>query len=297
MVKNILILGGSGNCGSHLNKYFIKNYKVTSTYFANINYKKEKNYHKINLNNFKDLEKLINTINPDIIIHASALTDVRLCEKNFKKCNLVNFQQTQNIVNICKKQDLKLVYISTDAVYKGKKYYLHRESDNLSYVNNYQKCKIKSENFIKNNLKKYMILRTNPFGLNKHKNSIYWLFKTFKSKKKINGFIDYEYNPIFSLDLAKILEKLIKLNFNGIINIGSLNIINKYEFARLIVKQFKLKTIVQKKSIYSIYSKKNVKLNSSMNLDKLKKLIQIKNIPTIKQTIRNFYEFEKKIKY
>ena len=41
MVKNILILGGSGNCGSHLNKYFIKNYKVTSTYFAD-NYKKEK---------------------------------------------------------------------------------------------------------------------------------------------------------------------------------------------------------------------------------------------------------------
>ena len=52
------------------------------------------------MNNFKNLEKLINTINPDIIIHASALTDVRLYEKNVKKCNLVNFQQTQNIVNI-----------------------------------------------------------------------------------------------------------------------------------------------------------------------------------------------------
>ena len=76
----------------------------------------------------------------------------------------------------------------------------------------------------------------------------------------------------FFIDLANI-RKVNQVKLQWYNKHWSLNTINKYEFARLIDKQFKLKTIVQK-SIYSIYSKRM--LNSSMDLDKLKKLIQIK---------------------
>ena len=297
MVKRILILGGSGNCGSHFNYFFKTKYDIVSTYYQNKTYKNEKNYLKININNFKQLDKLVYSFKPKIIFHCSALTDVKFCEKNKKKCREVNYNQTEIIVKICKKHKVKLIYISTDAVYAEKKKYLYRETDNTDYVNYYQKCKIESENFIVKNLKNYMIIRTNPFGLNNHKNSLFWLFKSNNLNKKINGFFDCEYNPIFSLDLAKIIEKLIKLKFKGIINVGSLNKINKYDFAKLVIKIFKFKIVVRKASIYSIYNKKKVKLNSSMKLDKLKNIVKIKNIPTIKQTIKNFYAFEKKTKY
>lgn len=297
MVKKILIFGGSGNCGSHIHLYFKKIFKVISTYNKNLFYKNDDSYIKINIDNFKKISSLVKNYKPDLIVHSSALTDVRICERNKKKCKKINYQQTVNIVKLCKRHQIKLLYLSTDGVYSGKKNYLHLESDKTTYVNHYQKCKIASEVFIKKNLKNFMIVRANPFGMNKHTNSIYWLFNQHRSRKKIKGFYNYYYNPIFSIDLAKILKKLIKLDFNGCINIGSSDNINKFEFAKLILKIFKLKGKVYKESIYSIYEKKNVKHNSSMSMKKINNIINNKSVPSIKKTIKNFYEFEKKIKY
>ena len=42
--KTILVAGGSGNLGSHLNDYLKDSFETISTYFKNQKYKNKKNY-------------------------------------------------------------------------------------------------------------------------------------------------------------------------------------------------------------------------------------------------------------
>jgi len=54
----ILIAGGSGNLGSHINFYFKDNFEVFSTYYKNKKFTKKKNYIYLNLNNKNKVIKL-----------------------------------------------------------------------------------------------------------------------------------------------------------------------------------------------------------------------------------------------
>ena len=140
----------------------------------------------------------------------------------------------------------------------------------------------------------YLIIRTNPFGLNNNQNSIYWLFDKIKKKKRILGFEDIIYNPIFSGDLSKYIIYFIKKNLKGKINVGTINSVNKYEFARIILNTFKIKKKIKKISITK-FSVVKRKLDTRLDLSKLRKIINTKRLISIKQSIKNFYEFEKKI--
>jgi dTDP-4-dehydrorhamnose reductase len=290
----ILIAGGSGNLGSHINFYFKDNFEVFSTYYKNKKFTKKKNYIYLNLNNKNKVIKLIKEKKINCIIHTSALTDVPYCEKHKKKCHRVNFEQTKILVDICKKEKLKLIYISTDAVYDNFRHKTpFKEADKINSVNYYQFCKVKSEKYVIKELKNYLIIRTNPFGLNNNKNSIYWLFEKVKKRQKILGFSDIIYNPIFSGDLAKYIVIFLKKNLKGKINVGTKNSVDKYQFAKKILRKFNIKRDVEKNLITN-FSVVKRKLDTRLDLTKLKKISK-KKLVSIDETIKNFYEFEKKL--
>ena len=131
-------------------------------------------------------------------------------------------------------------------------------------------------------------------GLNNHKNSIYWLFDRIKKRQNILGFYDVVYNPIFSGDLAKYILIFINKNIKGKINVGTKNSVNKYKFAKYILKKFNIKSQIKKISITD-FSLVNRKLDTRLNLNKLKKITNNNSLLTLNKTINNYYEFEKKI--
>ena len=67
---------------------------------------------------------------------------------------------------------------------------------------------MKSEKYIKKNLKDYLIIRTNFFGksLNGRKSFSDFITKNIQNKKKIRLFEDVMFNPVHLSTLIKILE-------------------------------------------------------------------------------------------
>ena len=97
----ILIIGGSGFIGYYLHQGFVKSKKrVISTY--NTNKIEEENFIRLDVNNKKNLGKLINELKPSIIIYAVGITDVDLCEKNKKLAKEINCDGIKNIVDVTK---------------------------------------------------------------------------------------------------------------------------------------------------------------------------------------------------
>ncbi len=216
--------------------------KVFKKYYNSSNYfyptSKE-----LDICNIKSIERFFRKKKPKLVIHCAALSrPMDIHEKKITKSININIIGTSNLVCVCEKFKAKIIYFSTNYVYPGKKGN-YNESSSLLPINNYSWSKLGGEASVqmyKNSLILRMCMTEKPF-IHKH------AYKNF-----ITNFIFHE-------DVVKFLPKLYKLK--GIINIGGKSQ-SVYKFAKKHNSKIKGK-----------YLKKNKMLNTSMNINKLKKLI------------------------
>jgi len=237
-MKKIIITGGSGRFGSYLKKHKTNHKLLFPT-------KKQ-----FNILNLKKMSNYIKKTKPDILIHLAGLSrPMKIHEKNVNKSIDLNIIGTSNVTKICLQKKIKLIYFSTNYVYPGKKGN-YKEHDSLLPVNNYAWSKLGGEAAVqlyKNSLILRVCMTEKPFV---HK-------KAFKNVKT-----SFMYHDEVASILFKILDK------KGIINIGGKSRYI-YDFAKLQNPNIKKSFLVK--------SKKNlIPADSSMNIQKLKKILSNK---------------------
>ena len=242
MKKNIVLFGASGFLGKGLINYLNGKFNIYGIkHKTNCNLPKKKIFN-FNLNNFDELIKNLLVIKPKIIIHAAGFTDIERCEFQKNICYKVNVELTKKIVKISNKVHSKLIYISSDHLYDGKSSF-YKEKQKTSPLNYYAKTKIYSENFIRKNCKRFLIIRTNFFDQSNNKskkNFLHFIFRGLNNKKKLKLFKDVFYTPVSIKELSRIISRLIKLDLSGVFNIASNQRLSKYDFGILVAKKFKL---------------------------------------------------------
>ena len=239
MKKKILITGKNSRFCRFLKKD-LENYDAIFT--------SKKNF---NILNFSQIENFIKNKKIKYLIHIAGLSRPMIIHK--KNINLsidLNIIGTANIVKLCNKYKIKLIYFSTNYVYSGNKGN-SKESDPVLPVNEYGWSKLGGEAAVQL-YKKSLILRLNitdyPFIHN----------KVIKGAKA-----SFIYNKTVSKFLPFLLDEI------GIINIGGKRR-DIYEFA---------KKFVSKKINFISYKKiKKFPKDSSMNINKLIKLLKKKKI-------------------
>ena len=115
-MKKILLTGATGLLG--INFYLLnKTFKIKPLIHKRSI--KLKNSERVNLLDIKKLKIVIKNFKPNIILHTAALTDIDKCEEN-KALNDLNVKVTKNLAEISKLYNSKLVFISTDHLYRKK---------------------------------------------------------------------------------------------------------------------------------------------------------------------------------
>lgn len=87
-------------------------------------------YKKISLYDIEEIEKDIAETKPNILIHTAALVNVDECEDNPEDAKKLNTEVTRRLADICNRYEIKMVYVSTDAVFDGNDPKLYTEEDN-----------------------------------------------------------------------------------------------------------------------------------------------------------------------
>jgi dTDP-4-dehydrorhamnose reductase len=235
--KKIVITGGSGRFG----KIFKKNSKNFNFLF----FFPKKN--QLNISQIGSIKKYLKHLKPDYLIHLAGLSrPMKIHEQDIIQSIDKNIIGTANITKVCSELNIKLIYISTCYVYPGIKGNYNEDSPLLP-INNYAWSKLGGECSVQL-YKNSLILRASVTE------------KPFIHEK---AFIDFKTNFIFHGDL---IPKIIKLlDCNGIINIGG-----KSQSVYKFVKNYnpKIKKIFAKNILGQ-----NAPLNITMNLNKLKRLI------------------------
>lgn len=143
----ILITGGSGLLGREL-------LKINNTLISPV-------HKELDITDRENVYRYIDNVQPDIILHCAALLDNRIMEKQAEKAIETNIIGTSNIAMACIKNNIRLVYLSTDYVYKGDRGN-YKEDDEIFPFNIYSWFKLGGECSVKG-VKNHLILRVS-FG-------------------------------------------------------------------------------------------------------------------------------------
>ena len=150
---------------------------------------------------------------PDLVIHCAAYTNVDKAEEDFSSAEKINSQGTENIAKICAKNDIALVYISTDYVFDGNKLEPYTPIDSTNPINNYGKTKLFGEEKVKKYCKKYYIIRTSWLYGKYGKNFIETMI-SLRNKNELTIINDQVGCPTWTIELAQ----------------GIIEIFNKYPY-------------------------------------------------------------------
>ncbi len=267
MVKSILVIG-SGFLGNAIcNESSKSKIKTVGTHFKNKGT-------FVDITKIDSIEKLVQREEPDVIYNCAALTNIDEIEIDPKHAYSVNAYGAKNIATISSKYGCKLIHISTDSVFDGKKGF-YSEEDQTNPINEYAKSKKLGEDFVKDFAKNFVIVRTNFYGRNNAEKFLFnWILNNLKNKKSFTAFDDVLFNPLEINNLAEMLIKLSEVSFNGVIHISSDQIISKYDFAQLIAEKLNLdKNLIKKGSINEANLHALRPLNTSLNNSKTKSLL------------------------
>lgn len=243
----ILITGGTGLLGKALIEMNKDAHRIWTVYLGNYDVpnNKQTNYYKTDVCKINDLEIIFFEARPEFVIHTAAIANVDYCEKNYEEAWYSNFIGTRNVIELCKKYDSRIVYISTNAVFDGKKA-PYSEDDPPCPINNYGKIKLECEENIKNSNLRYLLVR--PILMygwnnkNERLNPVTWLLNKLQNREKVNMVTDVYENPLLNHHCAEIIWTLVRLNKEGLYHIGGRDVVNRYEFAKLIAEVFELKS-------------------------------------------------------
>jgi len=237
-----------------------------------------------------EVEKVVNDLCPEVVIHCAAQTNVEACEKDPDQTEQMNVLATKNITGSILGQNIKLVYISTDLVYDGIKGHFSEE-DPIVPPNIYARSKLKGEEEV---LKApgTLVLRTNFFGWSvfNERSLGEWVIRNLAAQEQIKGFKDAIFSSIYTFDLAKLMDQAVQEDLSGIYNLGSGSSLSKYDFAVTIAGQLGLDaSLVAPASIDNFTFKAKRSKDLSLDVSKIEKDSGIR-CPLIEESIGRFSE-------
>jgi dTDP-4-dehydrorhamnose reductase len=183
----------------------------------------------------KTLE-IIEAIKPDYIIHCAAYTAVDRCEDEVVQSFEVNSRGTYHVALAARNTEAKLVYISTDYVFDGKKNRPYEVKDSTNPLNQYGASKLLGEAITKMIQPNSYIIRTSWLYGRSGANFVKTMLRLAESGKVISVVNDQIGTPTYTKD---VVDSVIKI-FNkphGIYHVTNSGKCSWYDFAKKIVQE------------------------------------------------------------
>ncbi len=244
----VLVLGGSGMLGHKVVMILKDKFEVWATlrenflpakYFDNLLPKKY--ICGVNAEIFGTVEKSIVQLRPDVIINAIGIIKQIPNSKNAIKTLTINAVFPHQLANLAQKNNIKLINISTDCVFSGKKGN-YTEEDTTDASDLYGKSKNLGEVSEENCLN----LRTSVIGreLKTSHSLVEWFLS--HAGKKVKGYKNAVFSGFPTIVLADIIADLIvnHKKMHGVYHVSS-QPISKFDLLKLLKKAYQIEIEIE----------------------------------------------------
>lgn len=198
---------------------------------------------EVDIIDYKALDKYVKDKEISWIINCAGYTRVDKAEKEIEESFRLNRDSVRNLALFSKKGKIKLIHISSDYVFDGRKEQAagYNEDDKTNPINVYGKSKLAGEEEIKKISEEYFIIRTAWLYGKQGNNFVYTMLRLFKERDSIKVVEDQWGSPTYTADLAGAILKIIEDDSvsYGVYHFTNEGVTSWYEFARTIYKKAK----------------------------------------------------------
>lgn len=217
MNRRILVFG-SGLLGKGIEKYLPNNFE-----------RRVVSHSECDIMDIEGVKRIVSEYNPNIIINTAAITNVDYCESHSQEAFMINSGGAGYLASVARDRGIKIVHISTDYVFDGKKDGKYLEEDEANPLSVYAQSKYEGEQLISFSGADYLIVR------------VQWLYGEFRdtfidsavkrilNNEKVDTIVDQYGSPTYVKYVVYGISRLLNVNFKGIVHIASEGICSRYE--------------------------------------------------------------------
>jgi dTDP-4-dehydrorhamnose reductase len=226
---NILLIGKNGLLGHDLLKKLSYNHQIIAPAQDDLN-----------IINQNSITTHFSKYRFDWCINCAAYTQVDLAESMRNQCYQTNVLGAENLALLCNRYQVRLLHISTDYVFDGKKQTPYIETDSTNPINFYGQTKLEGEKHILTASDQNIVTR------------VTWLFgaqracfpeiiiNAWESGKELKVVTDEVACPTYTVDLAATLERLMSTHApGGIYHAVGPKALSRYDFAKMILETYR----------------------------------------------------------
>jgi dTDP-4-dehydrorhamnose reductase len=151
----------------------------------------------------------------DWIINCSGYTAVDRAEKEPEEAFGVNAEGAKNLAEIACESGAKLMHISTDYIFNGKKEGAYSEDDSPDPSGVYAKSKLEGERNVQNTIKEHYIVRTSWLYGHHGGNFVNTMLTLLNKKSEVKVVADQWGSPTRTKDLASVMVNIIESDNRG----------------------------------------------------------------------------------
>lgn len=180
---------------------------------------------------------------PDVVIHTAAIGSVDFAEKNREQTRAVNVGGTQVVADLCREFQVRLVYISSNAVFDGL-HPFYSETSPVNPINYYGQLKVEAEQVAQASGVPCAIVRPIlmygwPYP-GERDNPVVWWVKSLRAHKPLNIVDNVHSNPLPAWSCAEVIWAVVRRNKTGLYHAAGADHLTLYEFAQHTAEVFEL---------------------------------------------------------
>ncbi|HEY9745571.1 MAG TPA: dTDP-4-dehydrorhamnose reductase [Oculatellaceae cyanobacterium] len=225
--RNIVVTGANGMLGKDLVPYLrAKGYDVrpSTTEYMSL------------LETSDSMRRKMEALDPEVIIHCAAYTNVDGAEREPDLAMAVNKDGTQKLALISQELGAVFIYISTDFVFDGLKNAPYEPSDHPNPINTYGLSKYYGELMVSELLETYYIVRVSwTYGIHK-RNFVQWVLESARTGTPIDVVTDWIGSPTWTGSVCSALENIMNSGAFGTYHVADQAVISRYEQALTICR-------------------------------------------------------------
>lgn len=241
----LLIIGGTGLLGQYLVlEAYQRGWEVTATYHDNDAKIGTRTLVHMDVRDEGEVSEVLRSVRPEAVILAAGITDLDRCETNPQEAWEVNAEGALNVAAACKLNGIKLLYVSTDAVFNGQKREPYFEFDTPDPLGIYAQTKLEAERITLDADESNIVARVSLlYGWNRlidKENFVTWALSRLREGEMVNLFEDRRTCPTYAPHCAKVLLQVLDKDGQGIYHVAGADCLDRYEMGLQVAEVFDL---------------------------------------------------------
>jgi len=204
----IVIVGAGGRLGAALARVYAPEFEVRGYTHADID-----------LTSLHRLRELLRPVKFDLLINSAALTNVDYCEVHRDEAFIINAEAPRILAELCDEKNAKLIHISTDYVFDGKRRQPYREEDEAIPISVYGESKREGEIHVLRASGRHLVARASwVFGPDRP-SFVDQVIQRARETSEVAAVADKFSTPTYTLDLARWLRAAWEKDLSGLLHL------------------------------------------------------------------------------